>query len=525
MGIPFFVKSMGYRIISYILNISEEDAQEVLNSKYNLSKKELIVLSQFIDYCRKLRMEGIDQNDPDYNIISNYQDIGRYNKHPFTIWHEEMGGSIKIIDNEDPILAITYKIAIKIYPHLLIKMSGKSRSFDQHQNMHIWSMISFLPEAKELRSELIKDHAISKIFDQIEDSDKKTGSYYMASSGCGGSLQLYSLPTILVTNSFDLMRMRGFFSLDEFAKAAEYTLNLIRRCANGEVVNVPVFIGFNNVYLKDIEKIETEWGTLRPYHDGITDLSPNNTSSTTVDGKNHKLGFVLETTYPYKVKFGGNNDNNNKFPKELNGARENLAKIEENICLCFALACERTPPVGLHSAWTMIFDPITIGTNLSWRPDPRSPVSSYILDNNTESIMKWSKKLKDVDDTKIRIAIRRILSAINERTNPIDGFVDTIIAWENLFGGNAELSFRISISIAKLLGKTEEERLKIQKEIIKYYNTRSILVHGVNDISTEEAIKYRDHCLDISLKALRKLYLDRSNLINHDSRSKILALL
>ena len=319
--------------------------------------------------------------------------------------------------------------------------------------------------------------------------------------------------------------MRGFFSLGEFTKAAEYTLDLIRRCANGEVVNVPVFIGFNNVYLKDIEKIETEWGILRPYHDGITDLSPNNTTSTTVDGKNQKLGFVLETTYPYKVNFGGNNDTNKQFPKELNGARENLAKIEENICLCFALACERTPPVGLHSAWTMIFDPITIGTNLSWKPDPRSPVNSFILDNNTESIMKWSKKLKDVDDTKIRIALRRILSAINERTNPIDGFVDTIIAWENLFGGNAELSFRISISIAKLLGQTESEKGTIQKDVKNYYDIRSKLLHGVKEITAEEAIQYRDHCLDISLKALRKLYLDRSDLINHDSRSKVLALL
>ena len=58
--------------------------------------------------------------------------------------------------------------------------------------------------------------------------------------------------------------------------------------------------------------------------------------------------------------------------------------------------------------------------------------------------MKQGSTINATDDSKIRIAIRRVLSAINERMNPVDGFVDVIIAWENLFGGNAELSFRIS---------------------------------------------------------------------------------
>lgn len=56
---------------------------------------------------------------------------------------------------------------------------------------------------------------------------------------------------------------------------------------------------------------------------------------------------------------------------------------------------------------------------------------------------------------------------------------------------------------------------------------RSKLVHGVKELTHEQAVDCRDRCLDIALKAVRKLYLERVELIedmNSTNRSKILAL-
>ena len=150
----------------------------------------------------------------------------------------------------------------------------------------------------------------------------------------------------------------------------------------------------------------------------------------------------------------------------------------------------------------------------------------YLLNQNEiEAVIYWSKLVNESNDEKIRLAIRRILSSINERMNPIDGFIDSIIAWENLFGGNAELSYRISISIAKLLTAKQEERLEIQSKVVKYYTERSKVVHGVKEITHEVATQKRDECLKIALDVVKKLYENHPELLTDTDRSKKLALL
>jgi len=101
-------------------------------------------------------------------------------------------------------------------------------------------------------------------------------------------------------------------------------------------------------------------------------------------------------------------------------------------------------------------------------------------------------------------------------------------AWENLFGANAELSYRISISISKLLEASFEDRLKLQKEIVDFYNDRSNIVHGLKEISYEDAEQKRNRCLQIALLSLRELYKNHPELIKDTKsadRSKKLALM
>ncbi|MCI5209227.1 MAG: hypothetical protein D3910_10630, partial [Candidatus Electrothrix sp. ATG2] len=282
------------------------------------------------------------------------------------------------------------------------------------------------------------------------------------------------------------------------------------------------------ISIDDIGDIKTDWGVIRPVGEGISELVPRHSSVTRISGKQYRLGFVLESTYPYKVNFTDEAEDR-KSPKEINDAAKRINETNENISFCFSLACDRNPPVGMSLAWTMVFDPINHGTQVTSNSIRRSPMPFYLVRDTKESdaLIEWSKRIKKTDDKNIQLAIKRILSAINERTNPIDSFIDTVIAWENLFGANAELGFRISVSIAKLLGETEAQIKGIQKKVNDYYNKRSKIVHGVNEVTNEEAINFREECLDITLKVIRKLYTEKVELINianSAERSKELAI-
>ena len=101
---------------------------------------------------------------------------------------------------------------------------------------------------------------------------------------------------------------------------------------------------------------------------------------------------------------------------------------------------------------------------------------------DAKAIAEWSHRLGSTDDSKIRIATRRILSCLTTRSDPVDGFIDAVIAWENLFAqANSELGFRISTAMAVLLEETPADRLACQKQINASYGLRSKVVHGCED--------------------------------------------
>ena len=76
------------------------------------------------------------------------------------------------------------------------------------------------------------------------------------------------------------------------------------------------------------------------------------------------------------------------------------------------------------------------------------------------------------------VAIRRTISGMTSRGDPSDALVDLVIGWENLFGADQELSFRISASIAAILGADAPQRRRLQKQCGQIYTDRSKIVHG-----------------------------------------------
>lgn len=521
---PIFIKNMGHKILGFILNIKDEEALEVLNGQYDLSEERAEVLSGFIQICRQLRMQGIDQGDVDFSVFHTLPQILQNNRHIFNLWHEQLGGEQVHVDIPDLVVSSAAKIALETFPIFLIKLPTNSHFF-MNTFSHLSSLTYKLEERRNLIDGIMADPSLAKLFTNVGENEMDTHCQYMSSSGRGGGLQLAVFPDTLIANAYELMKLRGDISRDSLLASVAETIDMLRNLGEGNQIEVPAFVGFHNVGLDDFSEMEIESGKIRAYNEEILSLIPNQARPSTLGGGNKILGLIFEYKYPYKIILGEQQDGN-RWPPELEQARKKLELSRENLSFTFALAINRTPAIGINQAWSLVFDPLSHGINISWSNSARSPMPHYLLKSSEiEAITYWAKIINDSDNEKIRLAIRRILSSINDRMNPIDGFIDSIIAWENLFGGNSELSYRISVSIAKLLKGSAEERLELQSKVVKYYTERSKIVHGVKEISHDVAVQKRDECLQIALDAIKKLYIEHRNLLSDTERSKKLALL
>jgi len=107
--------------------------------------------------------------------------------------------------------------------------------------------------------------------------------------------------------------------------------------------------------------------------------------------------------------------------------------------------------------------------------------------------------------SKIKLAITYFNKSYIEPYTPRDSFLDIMICLENLFlkGTQQELSYKLSMRIAHLLGETVEERAKIFQFIKDAYRRRSGIVHGgdIRNLNEEYLFRVRD----IARKSIRYL--------------------
>lgn len=91
--------------------------------------------------------------------------------------------------------------------------------------------------------------------------------------------------------------------------------------------------------------------------------------------------------------------------------------------------------------------------------------------------------------------------------------VDSVIAWENLFGTKeGELTFRVTTCLAKLLAESTEARLGLKSKLGKIYTLRSKVVHGSGSLKDDEH-PYCYEALDVAVRAVKMLVVDRVDIL------------
>lgn len=510
-SIPLFVQSFKESFFSYTLNLSQEESTKLLHDECELNETQNKVLDEIIQTCRTLRIQGIDQNDPDFSIYFRLRETLVNNQHVLNHWRVNCGGTLPVISEEDELMGMFKTLGVEAYPAFFLK----------ERNMgHFLRGISLShqhPIGKILLELILKDDKLKELFNNIGASPMETYCSYVTSTGRGGSVQLAIFIDLVLVNSYYLMILSGGNSITDYLKKLELYINLLRDIAINKKTIVPVYFGYSNISFPENSTLEIPQGQLKSFDSNLLEILPQNARPSSADGV--MSSFIFKGTYLYTFEFQNEGDKH-KWPKELDENWDKLDRIDEDLKLSVNLACKRTPPLSLNRQWTMIFDPLSHGINLSWSSDRKNPTPYYNCSSEeTLSIVKWCKTIHETDDSIMRLAIRKLISAISQRTNAIDGFIDGIVVWENLFGANAELSFRISSAISCLLEKDKTKRKELFKKLKEAYDTRSTIVHGVKEINYDRASELRDFAIEIGLKCLELLYKEHPELIDCKDRS------
>ena len=122
-------------------------------------------------------------------------------------------------------------------------------------------------------------------------------------------------------------------------------------------------------------------------------------------------------------------------------------------------------------------------------------IRNYRLSENEVAAFRelWKRHsmVFDTTDRRLSLAIKRF-NGYYDRETPEDGIIDTFIGFEALLTENSqEITHKLSLRAANLIGETVEERESIFRDMKAGYRLRSLIVHG-SDIKKQIELPSRE---------------------------------
>jgi hypothetical protein len=379
-------------------------------------------------------------------------------------------------------------------------------------------------------SELLKDDSLRQLFPTAKSGSELTQddlteikSWWVSSTGSGSSRQLNIFLGTLIANSrlYALVKS-GDESWGAFTESIKHLVDDLRHLAEGERTNVPRLVGLRGAGIEQGLEIEFPTGKLcapRPRDQGY--LLPSQGQLTMVFITYFPLRLAdIKPLDPTSLQNIGSAWDSLKEDAEL------AQKETDRVRLAALLASPDDHIWELSEGSSLTVDPTSIGGDTQWHLSNFGGSSGTLDKEAAEQIPFWRKEIEDKHPSELDIAMRRMLSAAGDRIDPVDAFVDAVIAWENCFGTSTETTFRVTAAIAALLEPNSlEDRLETHKELKKIYGKRSRVVHGSSQIDQSESNDLRDRALRVAIQTLQKLYQEHPDLLPLKSEERSTRLL
>ncbi|WP_346914240.1 hypothetical protein [uncultured Roseibium sp.] len=504
--IPMVAKILGREILSYVLAIDAGSIEKLIREGGLISKKQSDALKQLDGIAQHARGVSGDTPRLGYAAQRTIEEITlRYGKALFSELRESCAGKrLKLPIKNDPVLDALILLCEIVYPYVLIPIKT------------LWEREIFVPNLYGLKEEdtfedaVLNDEFIRILFHDDVAGNGKCGLRY-DSIGVGGGVQSVAWSRTILENAALAMMLRCG-SFEDFVEAACQQVLAVRAALQEKEVSVPAFALFVGTGLTVDQQIDLGGRYLYPVNRNCIDLFPVGARPST--SESDIIGFILEVSIEYRLTVFPEEPKreDQKWPVEL--TTQSLFEKVTNIELGVTLSGEGGGLVKARNTASIIINP-TNNSGMMYKSDSGSQAEPRILNlEDLDRIRRWVDALDVVDTSHIRLALRRYLSATNERADNEDALIDAVIGLENLFGERTEIAFSVCNSVARLLGDTEEKKNEIFSSINKVYKARSKIVHGQKEYSPKELRDFRVEAVSFLAESLKCIFMQHQDLAN-----------
>ncbi|TDB78213.1 HEPN domain-containing protein [Micromonospora sp. KC721] len=422
-----------------------------------------------------------------------------------TAMRQKCGGVLPDVVSDDAVESVFLECVRDAYPVLLLPVEDESKF--RHPGLVPFSVGDRLESANRLRVAVLADDSLRRLFPDFNGS--RGSSYLTSEAGDYWTLQIESLPQTLISYALLIASVDRLPTVEEAVQQAREVLAVSRALARGERVQLPVLVGLSNIELgRSVEEVDLVVGRLvRPTIPAVNRLGPRREPTVTAILVTTASQKIIKVDHADEFDFGIGFSEENPKNSALEAARQEVQNNIDRARYSLLLASEGDLIAALVQRTTRL-SPLDSGASVAIASNEFGPYGSTILDQAAAGrASDWALRVSREHPRSLNIGMRRLLSAATARLDPMDGFIDAVMCWENLFGEAQETSFKVCGSLAMLLESGDElKRADLFSRLKKLYDTRSRLVHGSDEPDWWTAMRHRDEAVNAAINAMRRAY-------------------
>jgi hypothetical protein len=428
------------------------------------------------------------------------------------------GGRVRAVPDDDDVLRLIVRVAFTA-------MAAEFIPGVEHDRFALTSASSPGPaQMVPLCQAFISDPSLKKFFPAApavvtaENCREIIALHWWSLGGAGTTWLIIMLGRIVEST---LARMRFERNLNEESLVPYFrdTLRELRLAADGQEISVPVLAGLKGA--APVRDMRTEQGGILPA-DGLGQQ---------VFPQGQPLQYVAYTYAKTRLMAVFNNEDyaerkpgpeEARYVAEMQAAFHEVRRNLDLVRFWIVVWAHENGRNGVKPTLTVLWvvSPSSMPSPAFGLGAGRVPMQAALNmsdgaadgqslgDEDIRGIAAVADRLPTAPKN-LSLGVSRIVRAAIERDDPMDSFVDAVIAWENLVGAKTETTFRVCAALATILEPTDtEQRRALFKKLKGDYNKRSQLVHGGEEPKPEEMGHLRDRALKIAIQAMCRVLED-----------------
>jgi hypothetical protein len=516
---------LGLDFISYCTATSKEDLASRFRGERTLPTASEVALGELVSICTQVvhHVQTQEPASPQVSIEPVWDFLGVLvsdaNMSLANAIRKKAGGQVFEPEDGSSLVETLQRITANVFPILLIPPSSKLTMASPSMTRSLRSY----PASPMAVDAIMADNDLKRLHPQYVPRDEQPADGMVPHFE---DLMVYRTTIealILYTFNKVIFTSLTIPSVEAVCQEIQNSVTTAKNLIQGNRVSLPVAVGLSNLKLPAGAVIDSEIGRLSEYQYIYDRWSPaplrNKRINQGSDQGQYEFNLggdiVLFLEQRVRLRMASQGSEGQPFWTMSAVDQSTLSAPHSTVCLAATLAIDYETPIAVRPTWTASFSPLVSGPMVGWEeigPRPIAPLR-VISPAEANAWNDWISRIKNIGLKGVDVAARRIQLAIAERDSAIDRFVDSIIAWENLFGGGSEMTLRISASLAWLLGEDADRRQQIQEEARDLYGLRGRVVHGATELSDADAGASAITGLRIAIDALRKIYAERPQMI------------